>query len=295
MSSFALYCKSYRTDLRRLLRLSESIAKYNSTQLPFYVSVPQEDVSLFQEHLRGHTVKLISDDEVLRAIPRIDVSTAKLMPGNLLQQVVKSQFWQLGLCDVYLCLDSDAVFIRPFDANDFLSADGTPYSTIDEAHDLLEDAARQKRGRVYDDYIREAQAFQHMFARRGRRYSFGPFPLIWHTAVWKSLEDNYLHPKNMSFADAIALAPVESRWYGEALLAYKAIDLLPCQALFKVYHYAWQFDQDRKSGITIADLAKLYCGVIYQSAWERELDWPPDHQSQWSRLGRRIRRYLGRI
>lgn len=295
MSSIALYCKSYRTDLRRLLRLSDSVAQYNSTQLPFYVSVPQEDIPIFKEHLHDRAINLISDDEILRVIPRIDVSKAKQMPGNLLQQVIKSQFWQLGLSDAYLCLDSDAIFIRPFNASDFLATDGTPYSTIDEAHDLLEDATRQKRGRVYDDYAREAQEFQRLFERSGRRYSFGPFPLVWHTAVWKSLEDNFLTPKGMSFADAIAQAPIESRWYGESLLAYRAIALLPCQALFKVYHYAWQFDQDRRLGITITDLAKLYCGVIYQSAWERELDWPPGQHSVFSNLGRKIRRYLGRI
>jgi hypothetical protein len=92
------------------------------------------------------------------------------------------------------------------------------------------------------------------------------------------------------------LAPIESRWYGEALLNFKAVPLLPCQAIFKVYHYAWQLNQDQKKfGVTPEKLAQIYCGIIYQSAWEREMDWPEEGGGFWSRTGRRIRRKLGRI
>ena len=99
----------------------------------------------------------------------------------------------------------------------------------------------------------------------------------------------------MNLVDAIVQAPIESRWYGEALLAYQAVPLLPCQALFKVYHYAWQFDRDQRLGITEGKLAKQYCGVIYQSAWERNLDWPKEGGDWLSRLGRRLRRRMGKI
>lgn len=99
----------------------------------------------------------------------------------------------------------------------------------------------------------------------------------------------------MTLADAIEQAPIESRWYGEALLAYQAVALRPCQALFKVYHYAWQFDRDQRKGITQQQLAQLYCGVILQSAWERNMDWPREGGNWLSRTGRRLRRLLGRI
>ena len=215
--------------------------------------------------------------------------------GNLTQQIIKSEFWRLGLSKAYLCLDSDAFFIRPFVQADFLATDDIPYTMIDEAHDLLEDAIRHKRERIVKDFQREADQFQHLFGRGGKRYSFGPFPVVWHRDVWMSLENNYLKPLNMNFADAIAQAPIESRWYGEALLAWKAIPLHPCQALFKVYHYAWQFDQDRHRGIKNEHLSHNYCGVIYQSAWERNMDWPREKGNWASRLSRKIRRQLGKI
>jgi len=252
-------------------------------------------MALFGEHLAGLGVELLADEDILKASPRIDADRVRRMQGSVAQQVVKSEFWRLGLTTAYVCLDSDAVFIRPFGVGDFLASDGSPYTMMDEAHDLLEDAMRHGRQRVVDAFVREADEVQQLFGRQGRRYSFGPFPLVWHRAVWESLERQYLWPRGMNFADAIAQAPIESRWYGEALLRYQAVPLMPCQALFKVYHYAWQFDQDKRAGIDTEQLAALYCGVIYQSAWERELDWPSEGGGVMSKLGRRARRAMGRI
>lgn len=295
MIPFVLYCKSYATDLLRVVRLAQSVAQFNHERIPFYVSVAQSELPLFRSHLTGLDVHLISDDDILGAAPNISLDQVHKMPGHLAQQVIKSQFWRLQIAHCYMCLDSDAFFIRPFSQADFLAQDGTPYTMVDEAHDVLEDALRQKRERIVNAFNREADLVQGLFKRSGRRYSFGPFPLVWHRAVWESLEANYLAPRNMNFADAIEQAPIESRWYGEALLAFKAIDLLPCQALFKVYHYAWQKDMDQRAGVNQQALAGLYCGIINQSAWERELDWPKEGGSWLSIAGRRLRRKLGRI
>jgi hypothetical protein len=295
MSPLALYCKSYSTDLRRVVRLMQSIERFNRTNIPVYVSVPEAELALFREHLGATSARLLSDESILRASPRLDLTKFASMHGAVAQQVVKSEFWRLGLADAYLCLDSDAVFIRTFSPNDFLAPDGSPYTVLDEAHDLLESAMQHGRARIVDAFNREATLIQEKFHREGRRYSFGPFPLVWHRKVWESLDSNYLQPRGMSFADAIAQAPIESRWYGEALLAYQAIPLHPCQALFKVYHYAWQLDQETRHGITQEQLSTLYCGVIYQSAWEREMDWPSEGGNWLSKFGRRFRRRLGRI
>ena len=295
MKPFSLFCKSYRTDLKRVVRLASSIQQYNTEGIHFYVSVPSSDLPLFREHLSNLNVQLIADETIVAASPRIKMSQLEQMSGGLTQQVIKSEFWRLEISTAYLCLDSDALFIRPFGVADFMTADETPYTVIDEGHESLESVIRQKKHRIFQNYIQEADLFQQLFKRLGRRYSFGPFPLIWHRAVWESLDTNYLNPRGLSLVDAIAQAPIESRWYGEALLAYRAIPLLPCQPLFKVYHYAWQYDQDRKAKVGTEQLKNLYSGVIFQSAWEREMDWPQEGGNLPSKLGRRFRRLLGRI
>lgn len=294
MTPLVLYCKSYITDLKRVVRLAQSIQKYNCDSLPFYVSVPQVDLPLFREHLVGMGVELLADEEIIQASPRIDLDQVHQMHGSVSQQIVKSEFWRLGRSEAYLCLDSDALFIRPFNLADFITPNGIPYTVMDEAHELLEDALRYRKDRVIQEFVKESDQVQRLFQRVGRRYNFGPFPLVWHRAVWESLETHYLQPKGMSFADAITQVPIESRWYGEALLAYQAVPLYPCQAIFKVYHYAWQLDKDRRAGVGTRELVQFYSGVIYQSAWERGMDWPSEGGSRLSWVARRLRRLLGR-
>lgn len=295
MTTLVLYCKSYLTDLRRVVRLANSVRQFNTSGLSFFVSVPKVELPIFREHLEGLSVELLSDEDILLASPRINAEKVKLLPGSLSQQIVKSEFWRLGMSDAYLCLDSDSVFIRPFSLSDYVASDGTPYTVINEAHDLMELSLARGKYHVLENFERESRQVQDIFSRTGKAYSFGPMPMIWHRSVWQSLDEKLLRPRGMSFTDAIELAPLESRWYGETLMKYKAISLIPAEPLFKVYHYAWQLDQDKRSKVEIEQLARLYSGVIYQSSWERDMDWPSEGGNWLSRTGRRLRRSLGRI
>lgn len=295
MKPLVLYCKSYKTDVKRVARLGESIKKFNTQKIPFFVSVPQADLLIFKKSLHGLNVELIADEDIVKSSPRIDPYRLAQLPGNISQQVIKSEFWRLGVSNAYLCVDSDSIFIRPFQASEYLNHEGIPYTMMDEGRELLNDALLNKKNQILEDFEHEAQLVQDFFGRVGRRYSFGPFPLVWHRAVWESLDTEYLQPRGMNFVDAILKAPIESRWYGEALLRYQAVPLMPCQPFFKVYHYAWQLDRDLRSRIGPNQLAQLYSGVIYQSAWEREMDWPNEGGNWPSRLARRLRRLLGRL
>jgi hypothetical protein len=294
MEALVLYCKSYSKDVFRVKRLAVSVERHNQERLPFYVSVPAAELPLFAEQLAGLKVHLISDESILSANPLHLLAEMAALPGGISQQIVKSEFWRLNLCENYLCLDSDAVFIRDFGRDDFLTADGVPYTTVEEVKDLFEGALAQRKTGILENFQREAKAVQNTFERPGRAYSFGPMPLVWSRLVWLSLEKHFLQPRALSFAAAIERHPMESRWYGEALLKYRAIPLYPCQSLFKVYHYSWQLAADRRRGLNQALLSKLYLGVIYQSAWEKELDWPKEPGSWLSRLARRFKRIIGR-
>ena len=295
MLPLTLYCKSYRTDLLRVVRLVQSVEQFNTDRIPFYISVPRTDFSIFKDHLAPYQTEVIEDESILSKTPYSNNQLLRNLPGRIGQQVIKSEYWRLNISSSYVCLDSDAQFIRQFNQKEFLSENSIPYTVIDEAHDHLESCLHKGRSSVIEDFQKEAQGIQSLFGRSGRSYSFGPFPLIWHRAVWESLEEMYLQPNSLNYLDAIIQFPMESRWYGEALLKYHAIPLVPCQSLFKVYHFAWQLDQDKRRGVSQEHLGRIYSGVIYQSAWERELDWPREGGSMLSRLGRRVRRGLGKI
>ncbi len=295
MKPFVLYCKSYSVDVKRVVRLAKTIEQFNIDRIPFYVSVPKLDLPLFKEHLASLNVELIADETIADANPAIDRKQLEKTPGNISQQVIKSEFWRLGISRTYLCLDSDCIFIRPFRITEFITAEGTPYTIIDEGRDILFPTLSKGKHEILENFRRESAEVQKDFGRQGKHYNFGPNCPVWDRQVWQSLDENLLRLKGQSFLDLILKSPNEMRWYGEALLKYRAIDLLPSQPFFKMYHYAWQQRKDRRDGIEIKQLAHLYCGVVYQSAWERELDWPSEGGNWLSRGARRLRRRFGRI
>ena len=295
MKPFALYCKSYSVDVKRAKRLARTVEKYNTDGIPFYLSCPQRDLALFQEHLAGLPVTLLTDEEIIQSNPAHTLEGIQAIPGHLSQQIIKSEFWRLNLARTYLCLDSDCQFIRPFHLHDFLDAQGTPYTVVDECRELLIPAVVAHKHKVVDNFRKEAIQVQKEIGRDGKFYNFGPNCPVWHRDVWVSLDEQLLRPRHMSFSELILQHPIEMRWYGEALLKYRAIPLLPAQPFFKMYAYAWQLAKDRSDGLRESDLAQFYCGVTYQSAWERNMDWPCEGGSWLSRLGRRLRRALGRI
>jgi hypothetical protein len=95
----------------------------------------------------------------------------------------------------------------------------------------------------------------------------------------------------MTFIDALKRHPWEMRWYGEALLAYRGIPLLPIEPLFRCYHYEEQYFFCKRRGETEETIAQDYLGVCRQSAWDKDLDLVK--RFRWSKLRRRIRRALG--
>lgn len=294
MKRFLIYCKSYSTDLRRVLRLSESIERYNIENIDFIVSCPQKERHLFKKFLQGQKVNLIDDEEIILSNPGHNIPRFSYIPGNLAQQVIKSEFWRLGFSENYLCVDSDCQFIRPFRESEFVTDNGVPYTVADECREILIPAMAAGKSRVIDNFRTEATRVQEAIGRQGKNYNFGPNCPVWNANVWRSLEDFFIKPRGITFADLILQHPIEMRWYGEALLKYKAVELLPSQPFFKMYAYAWQHKAEKKAGITESGLSQFYCGVTYQSAWQREMDWPSEGGNVFSRFGRRVRRRLGR-
>lgn len=284
METFVLYCKSYKNDVLRAKVLTESIQRFNSDRIPFYISVPAADMPLFEEHLKGLQCTLLKDEDILLANPRHSIDLMHEMPGGLLQQVVKSEFWRLGISRNYLMLDSDAYFIRAFSLNDFMFDGETPYTVMHEGKDILDFAARRGMRRVKINYTRDRIKGQSYFNRSGRIYNYGPIPTICSALVWKTLAEKYAEERDSSFADLIREYPNEMIWYGEALLHYAPIRLMPIEPLFKVYHYKEQYQESLRLGETEQTIAENYLGIIKQSNWEFSLDLVPRKKRTWKTL-----------
>jgi hypothetical protein len=273
--------------------LLSSIEEFNKDGLAFYISTPQSEKPLLEEVIGKTGYQWVSDESIVAANPRANMAQYEAMPGSLSQQIVKSEFWRLGLAENYLCLDSDCLFIRPFTAADFLSVDGTPYTVLHQNKELFQIATNRGHHKVERDLRAEADRVQSLFGRVGPRYYCAPAPFIWSARVWESLDRNLLEPSGKTLWDFISPQHPETLIYGEALMKFKAIPLLAIEPLFRAYHYDWEYYLFRRLGETTEKLKQNFMGVLYQSTWEVEMGLGSD-KSSLSLMLKRVKRF-GRL
>lgn len=295
MTGIPLFCKSYHQDVLRVRHLMESIEQFNTDKQPVFISVPQIDRPLFLNKIGSGRCEWLSDEDIFSANPAMSGIDMQQEDPRILQQVIKSEFWRVNESPVYLCMDSDSLFIRPFYASDFLAGDGVPYTVLHQSKEFLQLARNHGKNKIAAHYRKDSALGKSIFSRTGLDYDFGPTPVIWSAQVWRELADKYLAPCGMSFLDAIKQFPAELRWYGEALLAYQSIPLRPIEPLFRVYHTDWQYFAQRKMGETIEKLRENYLGVVMQSNWQYEMDYGEPDKSILSRTARKVRRQLARF
>jgi hypothetical protein len=297
---FALVCKSYQGDIKRLERLLVSIQKYNADKLPIFVIVPAADTVSCQNHidksdLKDANYKWLTDEDVVAAHPQ--ATSQKLLeryrqtPGSISQQIIKSEVWRAIGCDAYLSLDSDSIFLKPFHTSDFINTSGVPYTVMHQAKEMYQIAINRGYAVQHEHFVHLAETVQQVFGRQGPIYSFLPQPFLWSARVWQALHEQWLAPKNETLWDAIAFCPSEAQWYGEALLHLRPIPVIPIEPLFRVYHFDWQYDLYRKWGERASHLAHQYLGVCIQSNWEVSMD-ATGTRSLRSKLVRQLKRWI---
>lgn len=266
MRDVVIFCKSYRHDLERAAVMADSVRRFNRDGLPLYISVPETDLELFQQRIGKDDVNWLRDEDVIRANPVLDLETYRTLPGHISQQIVKAEFWRVNPKQNCVCVDSDSRFIRDFFASDFLAPDGTPYTILHESKPFMEFCLTHGIRETERHFEAMSDEMRKVFGRVGPSYAFNPFPVIWSGKVWRALEAK-LEAEGSNIMQAIVAHPYESSWYGEALLKYQSIPLLPREPIFKAYLYFEEYERDRRDGMTEAELARFYLGVVYQSNW----------------------------
>lgn len=291
MKDIVLYCKSYRKDFLRLKRLLQSVSAFNVDQIPFYISTPNADRELLIELIGGEGYQWVADESIIQANLNLKKGIEENKSGSLTQQIIKSEFWRLGLCENYVCLDSDCIFIKDFFKDDFLAPDGNPYTVIYQNKEYFQFAIDRGFSKAPLQLIAEGNQVKQLFGRQGPNYYCPCPPFIWSTKVWKSLEQSYLKPKEMTFWDLCTPDHPETLLYLEALLNFQAIPLHPIEQLFRVYYYDWHYFLLRRIGETPAKIKEHYLGVIYQSSWDLSLDYGASQKSIFSRALKKVKRF----
>jgi len=293
LKDLVLYCKSYQRDFLRLRRLLESIEKYNEDLIPVYISTPEDQLENLQKIL-GSSIKYhwVSDESIVSANPRATLGIEKSRSGSLSQQAIKSEFWRLELCENYVCLDSDCVFLKKFKRDDFIAHDGNPYTVIYQNKEFFQLAIDRRHDKVVENLRLEGETVKGLFGRKGPNYYCPCPPFIWSAKVWRSLDEQYLMPRKMTFWDLSTSKHPETLLYIEALLNFQAIPLHPIEQLMRIYYYDWQFYLLRRLGESEEKLKENYLGVIYQSNWDSDLDLGAPKRSPLSRANKKIKRFF---
>lgn len=288
-----LYCCTFRRDLLRLKSLCASIAKFNRDGIPFYVSVPTDDVALFRAHFTSQDFVLIDEREILRQNTALNLDVIYADDkGKKQQQLIKSEFWRMGVAPNTLVLDSDCQFIRTFGYDDFIVEGDVPYSVIHEGKWFLQFTTRYGPERARGEWQKDRRPIQQRLGRPGIQYDYGYAPFLWSAAVWQALDERYLKPNQITLWDAIKQNPSELTWYGEALLRYRPIPIWPRGEYFRHYHHEHELWFDQRAGFSESMLAKDYLGVVYQSNWTHGGDFGLSDKSWPSRVARQLRRIV---
>jgi hypothetical protein len=261
MHKLLLYTKTYRGDIDRVKNLIESVKLHNKDNIPYYISIPKSDKSIFLDTIEFDYANIIFDEDIC------GISTQSWKN----QQIVKSSFWKLGLCENYVMIDSDSYFIKDFYISDFMYDDITPYTVMHEQRDLFEWSSKYYEyigKNPKNDFINERLKVMSFLNRGGRIYDFGPSPVIWSNNVWSEL-DKYISMKKMKFSDLIQISASEFSWYGEFLLKHRVIDIVPINPLFKVFHYNAQYSYYKQLGYTESMFSENYMGIVMQSNFSK--------------------------
>lgn len=254
-NNIILFTKSYRGDLIRCIELSKSIAKYNKDNIPYYISVPPDDVDLFKKTI-PHYTKIISD---------YTISDNNM--GWVGQQFVKSLVYKLNICRFYVCIDSDAYFFKDFFISDFLYSDDIPYMVMHQRQSFYEFIDRFPELMTYDvraGHEDEYRSIMSHFGRTGKMYHYGISPYIWDTKVWEWLDTEW------GLDSLFKKHPNELKWYGEGALAY-GLPMMPTEPLFKAMAFVQQYQLYKKLGYTEEHFKKQYMGMVMQSNWNAPL------------------------
>jgi Family of unknown function (DUF6492) len=277
MDEFILFCKSFRDDVLRVKKLLGSVVQFNKNLLPFYLCIPEKDLSIFHQYIDFKDLRLnypgkieiIIDESVVSTIPNSTLKNYHETKGYISQQVIKAQVWRLLHCNAYLSLDSDSFFTSDFRISNFLTNTGDPFTIMHDAKELLNLSERLGHPKVKEFFLKDSALMKTEYGREGVDYDFGPAPLIWSPKVWSSMEE-HLFNQSETIWEAFTRIPSEIRWYGETLLKYQTIPLHPIKPIFNCYHYEWQADYYKKHTDEV-NSSGLIIGEVIQSYWDQTL------------------------
>lgn len=253
------FLKTYKADYDRTVRLINTYRRYNAESIPLYLACSKEDHSIFR-NLEGNDVRIILEEELC---DDVFVENTRWTAGYLNQEIYKLAFWEMGLCSNYMCIDADAMFIRPFYIKDFMYDEDTPYTSLEEDNDLRADVYYNRlywNSRIeWIKKIEDALDYHpyHLMTCHGFQ--------IFSREVLRSLKNDFMETHGYSYKNLIEISPYEFSWYNLWLQKSEVISIHPIAYLFKCFHLKQHHIISVLEGMKIEDWSKGYVGIIVNS------------------------------
>lgn len=258
--------KSYADDFDYARTLVASYQKYNSDSIPLWIVVPDSDLEQFRT-LAGPSIEFMPESAFGEFL--VHENVAGIRPGYINQEIVKLSFWETGLVANYFCVDSEAVFVRPFTHDDFMFDQTTPYTV------LVEDNELKVEPRYYADHWqgreKSLRRIQELVGLDDRRILTCHGHQVFSRTVLHSLKEDFLEPQGWSYRDLLAEAPYEFSWYNMWLQKTRVIPIEIREPLVKVFHHEGQELEYALRGISLEDIGRGYVALVINSNYARSI------------------------
>jgi hypothetical protein len=180
--------------------------------------------------------------------------------GYINQQVLKLAFHRLGIADNYMCLDSDALFIRDFGVDDFFHPDGLPYQVLVEDRFLKSDPDYfkthwQARSKKLDE-IAKALGVEDAKSLK----SCHGFQIL-QSKVLKRFEVDFLSARGLDLLEILTRFSYEFTWYNYYLQMTEPV-IHEIEPLFHYFHSGKQLVKSQLYSETNTDFSKGYIGIV---------------------------------
>ena len=258
-----LFIKTYNGDESTCRNLVSSIEKYNKDNLPVYISVPESDMTLFSD-LSKYNIRVITDESYAGKYLTNDKVNG-LSAGYINQEICKLSFWESGIANNYLCLDSDAEFLRDFYFSDFMADENTPYTILVQDKDLY---IEKWYPHGYAKHRR--QMHQKIFDTVGlndpRLRSCHGLTVL-NATVLKSMKNDFMVSHGYEYLDLLNISPFEFTWYNAWFQKSKIIPEMAVEPFFKTIHTKSQYKLMKILVPNVANFARSYVGIVMNSNW----------------------------
>ena len=261
MQEFSLMLKTFDRDAALAKRLLLSISKFNVDNIPVFIVCPRSDFDLFCGLVSEVDVQLVAEDSMSDEIFKSsEVSGLGSGVGFMNQQIYKLAFSNLGLCKYYLCLDSDAVFIRPFFKRDFIhERTNLPFLFQSEDRELR---AERSYVTTWESREVELRKIQEVL----RTNDGDPLKAVHGFQVFSSAEIQSMmswlrtNAQISSFKEMLSIAPYEFNWYTTFVRTHSP-NYLTREPIFRTFHGPRDYTRAMFFRLSEDDYSRGYVGV----------------------------------